>query len=110
MADIIEIAETLLNVKIDTLLKRVLNRSDVQDFIVKLNTEDQLDDKNINAFGVKLYTIGGEYSVQYAKAKNVELQFIPWCSFTTSKEEKYSNHNRLGPNLFIYFAGIHFEP
>ena len=53
-----------MKIKPSTLLGKVLRRADVQTFIINLNTEDQLKTKNENSLGVKLYQIGGEYSVE----------------------------------------------
>lgn len=78
MIDPLLLAEKLSNLDASDLLQKVLKRSDVQAFIVNLNTEDQLKDRNVNALGVKLYVVGGEYSIttQFLKgvpAKNIDL-------------------------------------
>lgn len=62
--DIVEVANVFKRFKVSTLLFRVLSRPDVQAFIINLNTEDQLKTRNEDALGVKLYTIGGEYSIE----------------------------------------------
>ena len=52
-------------------MRRVLRRPDVQAFIINLNTEDQLKANNENSLGVKLYQIGGEYSVETLILKGI---------------------------------------
>jgi hypothetical protein len=71
MLDLIKTAETISKLNASTLLRKVLKRVDVQTFIINLNTEDQLKKRNENALGVKLYQIGGEYSVETLIIKGV---------------------------------------
>jgi len=69
--DLVQIAEALSKIKASVILRRVLRRPDVQSFIINLNTEDQLKKRNENSLGVKLYQIGGEYSVETLIIKGV---------------------------------------
>lgn len=78
MIDIIDFAEKVLRISPAQLLFNVLSRADVQAYIINLNTEDQLKTRNEDSLGVKLYKIGGEYSIKtqflkQTKAQNVTL-------------------------------------
>lgn len=50
--------------KIDqhVLVNTILSRPEIQDFIINLNTEEQLFKLNIDSEGIKLSAIGGDYS------------------------------------------------
>lgn len=69
--DIFQLAENLTNIDPTRLIQNILGRLDIQNLMIVLNTVDQLGKSNENAFGIKLNTIGGDYSVGYAKSKGV---------------------------------------
>ena len=69
MADIFKIARAISKIKPAQLVSNVVSRSDIRKLIIDLNTKDQLLEHNENAFGIKLYAIGGSYSPSYAKSK-----------------------------------------
>ena len=54
--------ENVANMNVVSLLKRVLSEKETQDFLINLNTEVQLFENNENSLGIKLFSIGGEYS------------------------------------------------
>lgn len=74
--DLVRIAEKLSKQTPAKLLFKVLSRDDVKAFIINLNTVDQLDNKHVNALGVELYTIGGEYTINTQLIKNVGARDI----------------------------------
>lgn len=51
------------------ILRTVFLLPEVQDLIVALNTQGQLFDLGVNAEGIPLKTIGGDYSESYKKTK-----------------------------------------
>ena len=71
MLDVYRIAENLSNINATQLLKKILGRADIQKLMIELNTENQLGKLNENAFGIKLYKIGGRYSPSTVKRKGV---------------------------------------
>ena len=44
------------------IINQILSNKSFQEFIIDLNTRDQLFDKGINSLGVKLSDIGGDYA------------------------------------------------
>ena len=74
--DLVRLAELFVSIKTGDLLFKVLSRSDVQEFIINLNTEDQLRTRNVDALGVKLSSIGGEYSVTTQFLKNTSADKV----------------------------------
>ena len=76
MADLFSIAEKISNITPTQLLQRVLSRDDIQKLMIRLNTENQLEELNENAFGIKLASIGGNYSPSYAASKGVPVSSI----------------------------------
>ena len=69
MLDVYQIAEKASKINPTELMFYVLSRVDIQQLMIKLNTENQLNELNENADGIKLNTIGGNYSPSYAKSK-----------------------------------------
>ena len=55
-------AERFKRINQHVLINTILSRKEFKDFIIELNTKDQLFDKNIDSKGVSLSTIGGDYS------------------------------------------------
>lgn len=76
MLDVYQIAQNLSDINPTQLIKSILGRADIQKLMIRLNTENQLEKKNETPFGVKLYTIGGKYSVGYARKKNTSRKKI----------------------------------
>jgi hypothetical protein len=76
MADIFSIAENLSDINPTQLLQSILSRADIQRLMIDLNTHRQLGELNENAFGIKLASIGGDYSKKYAKSKGVAPSWI----------------------------------
>lgn len=68
--DVIDVAELLEKISPARVLRDVLSNIAVQQFIIDLNTEGQLL-KGVNSLGVKLSTIGGNYSVTTQLIKGV---------------------------------------
>lgn len=53
------------------ILKPILSSGVFKSLVIELNTKDQLFNKNEDSLGVKLYQIGGEYSVTTQVIKGV---------------------------------------
>lgn len=68
--DIIDVAELMANISPARVLRDVLGKPEVQQYIIELNTEGQLLE-GVNSLGVKLSTIGGNYSVRTMKLKGL---------------------------------------
>ena len=62
MVDILQVADVFRKKSARQMVYDILNRAETQAFIINLNTEQQLKRDNVDSQGVKLYTIGGEYS------------------------------------------------
>ena len=69
--DLFSIAENLSNINPTQLMQKILGRTDIRNLMIVLNTADQLGKSNENAFGIKLASIGGNYSKGYARSKGV---------------------------------------
>jgi hypothetical protein len=89
LSDLLTIARKATKIPSSALLRIILSRPRIKKFITDLNTEDQLGDKHVNAFNVEMYTVGGEYSIPYAKIKGVARTDIDlnksgryWKTFT----------------------------
>ena len=74
--DLFSIAENLSNINPTQLMQKILGRNDIQTLMIELNTINQLGELNENAFGIKLASIGGNYSAGYARSKNTNPSFI----------------------------------
>ena len=59
---ITEKGKRLKGINQNVLINTILNRKEFKDFIIELNTKNQLFDLNIDSKGVSLSTIGGIYS------------------------------------------------
>jgi hypothetical protein len=74
--DLFSIAENLTSLDPVQLITKILGRAEIQKLIIELNTENQLEELNENAFSVKLVSIGGSYSPGYAASKGVPVNSI----------------------------------
>ncbi len=90
--------------KTDAIVRRILSRKDVQDFIIKMNTEDQLFDKGIDSLGVKLDSIGGGYTAFTLSIKSEKGQPTDRVTLKDTGEFYESFRIRLGADFFVIEA------
>lgn len=63
MTTLEQLRKNIKNIDIDAIVRIVLSNPKVQQFIIDLNTKDQLFEKGENRLGIKLESIGGAYSL-----------------------------------------------
>ena len=69
--DVIQLARKLVSTTPAKILQKAIDRPEVKDAIIELNTEIQLGQLNEDSTGKKLYQIGGEYSSYTQKKKGL---------------------------------------
>ena len=69
--DVFDLARRLVNTTPAKILQKAIDKPEVKDAIIELNTEKQLGELNEDSTGTKLYQIGGQYSVYTQRVKNL---------------------------------------
>ena len=62
LSRVIRLLDNVINLNENAIINEILSNKDFQQFIIDLNTGDQLFEEGINALGVSLESIGGPYT------------------------------------------------